>query len=159
MKHQVPITLICGVIALGLFGSGYSSQAQQAQGSSYQAMSDKVFTMLQQDRAADAVDYLLSTNPAMKKVPDQVDQLRSQFSSIGTLMGAYISHSMLVETKVTDRFVYQHFFVAYERQPISIRIKYYKPGTTWLCYGLQFDANLPDDIQKAADDRLPLDVK
>jgi len=159
MKHRLRITLICGVIALGLFRSGYTSQAQQAEGSSYQAMSDKFFTMLQQDKNADAVNYLLSTNPAMKKVPDQVDQLKSQFSSLGTLAGAYISHTLLVETKVTDRFAYQHFFVAYERQPISVRIKYYKPGTTWLCYGLQFDASLPDDIQKAADDRLPLDVK
>ena len=159
MRHRLRITLICGVIALGLFRSGYTSQAQQAEGSSYQAMSDKFFTMLQQDKNADAVNYLLSTNPAMKTVPDQVDQLKSQFSSLGTLAGAYISHTLLVETKVTDRFVYQHFFVAYERQPISVRIKYYKPGTTWLCYGLQFDASLPDDIQKAADDRLPLDVK
>jgi len=37
-------------------------------------------------------------------------------------------------------FIYQHYFVAYERQPISIRIKYYKPGGVWLCYGVQFDA-------------------
>src|SRR5580704_12302173 len=159
MKRGAATALICGVIAFGLFGSSYAGQAQQTQDSSYQAMSDKFFTMLQQDKGADAVDYLLRTNPAMKKVPDQVDQLKSQFSSLGTLAGAYISHSMLVETKVTDRFVYQHFFVAYERQPISVRIKYYKPGATWLCYGLQFDASLPDDIQKAADDRLPLDVK
>jgi hypothetical protein len=56
-----------------------------------------------------------------------------------------------VETKVAGMFVYQHYFVAYERQPFSVRIKYYKPGATWMCYGLQFDGEISDEIQKAAD--------
>jgi hypothetical protein len=71
-------------------------------------------------------------------------------------MGSYISHSKLVETKIAGMFVYQHYFVAYERQPISVRIEYYKPGATWLIYGLQFDAELTHLIQKEADSRIPI---
>lgn len=89
----------------------------------------------------------------------RTDQLKAQFVSMGAVMGPYMSHTMLVETKVAGRFVYQHYFVAYERQPISIRIKYYKPGATWVCYGLQFDGNLADDIQKVADENLTFGAK
>jgi hypothetical protein len=158
MKYGMRMALVSVAIAVGLLGSP-TSQAQQASDSSYQAMSDKFFNLLQQGKGSDAVDYLLGTNPAMKKVPDQIDNLRTQFGSLGTLMGSYVSHTKLVETKIAGMFVYQHYFVAYERQPISVRIKYYKPGATWLCYGVQFDAELTDLIQKEADSSIPIAAK
>jgi hypothetical protein len=159
MKNSLRTAFIHGAIALGLLISPYLSHAQQSSDTSYQAMSEKFFNLLQQGKGSDAVDYLTSTNPAMKKIPDQIDSLKAQFGSLGTLMGSYISNEKLVETKVAGMFVYQHYFVAYERQPISVRIKYYKPGATWLCYGVQFDADLVDHIQKEADSRIPIDVK
>jgi hypothetical protein len=159
MKYGMRMVLVCVAIAVGFLGSPYRSQAQQASDSSYQAMSDKFFNLLQQGKGSDAVDYLLGTNPAMNKVPDQIDNLKTQFGSLGTLMGPYVSHTKLVETKIAGMFVYQHYFVAYERQPISVRIKYYKPGATWLCYGVQFDAELADLIQKEADSSIPIAAK
>lgn len=127
----------------------------QAEDASYQAMSDRFFTMIKQGKNTDAVNYLVGTNPEIqKRSPDDVERLRSQFGSLGTLMGSYISHAKLIETKVADVFVYQHYFVAYDRAPISIRIKYYKPGATWICYGLQFDAKIDDLIQQQADSKL-----
>jgi hypothetical protein len=159
MKQWIRITLICSAITLGLFGSRYTSQAQPAQDSSYQAISDKFFEMLQQNKASEAFDYIFGTNPATKKMPDKVDQVKAQFTSLRNMMGPYVSHTRLAETKVADMFVYQHYFVAYERQPISIRIKYYKPGATWVCYAVQFDADLDDLIQKVADNKISVDVK
>jgi len=173
MKYSMRVVLVCAAIAVGFLGSSYTSQAQQdtsqaqqdtnqaqqASDSPYQDMSDKFFRLLQQNKGSDAVDYLLGTNPAMKKVPDQIDNLKAQFASLGTLMGSYISHTKLVETKIAGMFVYQHYFVAYERQPISVRIKYYKPGVAWLCYGVQFDAELTDFIQKQADSNIPIAAK
>ncbi len=156
MKYGMLTAFVSASFAFCLLVSPYTSRAQQTSDASYQAMSDKFFSLLQQGKGVDGVDYLLDTNPAMKKVPDQIDNLRTQFGSLGTLMGSYISHTKLVETKIAGMYVYQHYFVAYERQPISIRIKYYKPGATWLCYGLQFDANLTELIQKQADDSIPV---
>ncbi|MGA7448670.1 MAG: hypothetical protein WBQ43_18075 [Terriglobales bacterium] len=158
MKY-VRMVLVCAAIAVGLLGFAYTSRAQQASDASYQAMSDKFFTFLQQGKGSDAVDYLLGTNPAMKKVPDQVENLKAQFASLGPLMGSYVSHTELAETKVAGMYIYQHYFVAYERQPISIRIQYYKPGTAWLCYGVQFDANLTDLIKTQVDSRIPIEAK
>lgn len=157
MTYRLRVTAVSIAIVVVLLISPYRSQAQQA--SEYQEMSDKFFTYLQHGKGADGVDSLFGTNPAMKKVPDQIDNLKTQFASLETLMGPYISHTKLVETKIAGMFVYQHYFVAYERQPISVRIKYYKPGAAWLCYGLQFDANLPDLIQNKSDDTIPVAAK
>ncbi len=155
MKNQCRLSFFC-LVVLGLLAAPCLAATED---SSYQAMSDHFFSMVKEGKNAEAVDYLLDTNPAMKKMPDTVDQLKTQFGSIGTLMGSYISHSKLIETKVADMFVYQHYFVAYDRQPISVRIKYYKPAGKWICYGLQFDANLTDAIQKQADDNLRFDTQ
>ena len=122
-------------------------------------MSDKFFNFLQQDKPTDGVDYLFATNPALSKMQDEAANLKAQFGTVRTLMGSYVSHAKLTETKVAGMFVYQHYFVAYERQPISVRIEYYKSGENWMCYGLQFDANLTDEIKKAADANLSFESK
>ncbi len=159
MKYWMRIVLICCLITVGTLGTRNVSQAQQAQSSSYQALSDKFFDLLKQGKTSDAVDFMFATNPGLQKMTDEREQLKSQFASVGTLMGNYVSHTMLVETKVAGIFVYQHYFVAYERQPISVRLKYYKPGATWICYGLQFDAKIADEIQSQSDEKLTMDVK
>lgn len=143
-----------GVIAviLALFAVCGRSEAQQAQ--NYQAISEKFFTMLQQGKSAEAVDFMFDTNPALKKMTDQADHLKAQFSELERLAGPYISHTTLAESKVAGAFVYQHYFVAYERQPISIRLKYYKPHDIWMVYGVQFDVDLVDLIEKQTDDHL-----
>jgi|ERR1700690_429240 len=157
MRHRIGLFFTCTAITIGLLG--IRGHAQQDEDTSFQKMSGTFFKMLQQGQGAEAVDYLLGTNPAMKKAPDKIDHVKSELASLGTRMGAYVSHTKLAETKVAGMFVYQHYFVAYERQPISVRIKYYKPGSTWFCYGVQFDAELVDLIQKQTDERLPVNVK
>jgi hypothetical protein len=157
MRQHTCLFLVCTTITLALLT--VPGHAQPEEDRSYEKMSSTFFRMLQQGQGAEAVDYLLGTNPAMKKVPDKVEQLKSGFASLIPLMGPYVSHTKLAETKVAGMFVYQHYFVAYERQPISVRIKYYKPGSIWLCYGVQFDTDLDAMIQKQTDDRLPVDVK
>lgn len=157
MENLIRFAVICCAIALGL-GSTSSIQAQQSQVSSYQGLSDKFFDLLKQDKSSDAVDFLFSTNPTLKKMPDKADQIKAQFTSLRTVAGPYLSHTTLVESKVAGIYVYQHYFVAYERQPISVRITYYKPAATWVCQSLQFDVNVDDAIQKAADSNIRFDA-
>jgi hypothetical protein len=134
------------------------SHAQQAQESSYQALSNRFFDLVKQGKTADAVDYLFETNPDLAKMTDDRENLKTQFGSLKTLMGSYLSNTKLLETRVAGMYVYQRYFVAYQRQPISVRIKYYKPGATWLCFGLQFDTKLSDEIQAQSDARIPMDT-
>jgi len=148
--------LLCGfVLLIALLMPGLAT----AQDVSYQALADHFFDMLKAGKGADAVDYLMGTNPAMKKVPDQIEQLKSGFGSLGPMMGTCVSQTKLIESKVADMFVYQHYLVAFERQPISVRIQFYKPAGKWLAYSLQFDTKLPDLIEKQADNNLRVDTQ
>ena len=159
MKYMIRLALTCGVISFTVLAVHHSSHAEQTHNPPYQEMSEKFFNLLQQDKATEGVDYLFGTNPALSRMQDEATNLKAQFGSVHSLIGSYVSHAILTETKVEGIFVYQHYFVAYERQPISVRIKYYKPGSTWICYGLQFDANITDEIQKTADSNLTFGAK
>jgi hypothetical protein len=162
MRNRIALAFICAAIMLGTLtipGHAQQEHAQQEEDRSYQKMSGTFFQMLQRGQGAAAVDYLFGTNPSLKKTPDKIDHVKSELASLGTRVGSYVSHTKLAETKVAGMFVYQHYFVAYERQPVSIRIKYYKPGSTWFCYSVQFDADLDQLIQKQTDERLPVEVK
>lgn len=159
MRQRIRLFSIGAVIALGIVAIPAHAQqerAKQEEDDAYRKMSATFFQMLQQGQAAEGVDYLLSTNPQMKKAPDRIGREKSEFASLEGRMGPYISHTKLAETRVAGMFVYQHYFVAYERQPISVRIKYYKPGATWFCYSLQFDTEIDDLIQQQTDDKLPV---
>jgi hypothetical protein len=159
MKYKIGIA-ISVVVVLGLFGLRHISQAQQEQDSSYQAITDKFFSLLKEDKASEAIDYIFGTNPAISKgSPDEIDQMKTQFASLRKVVGPYISHAKLVETKVAGMYVYQHYFVAYQRQPISIRIRYYKPSGSWVCHGLHYDSHLDDLIVKLADQKLSSELK
>ena len=125
-----------------------------AEDPSYQQLADHFFEILKQGKGVDAVVYLTGTNPELSKVPDQIEKLKTGFGSLGSTMGGYVSSTKLIETRVADIFIYQHYLVAYDKQPISVRMQFYKPGGKWVCYALQFDNDLTDLIQKQADSNL-----
>ena len=131
--------------------------AEQGSPTSYQAMSDRFFTMVREGKNSEGIDYLFSTNPSLQKLQDQANQLKAQFSSLNAIVGSYVSHTKLVETKVAGSYVYQHYFVAYQRQPVSVRIAYYKSGDNWGCYSLQFDTKLTDNINDESDRRIAME--
>ena len=109
---------------------------------------------MEQGKSDEGIDYLFSTNMALKNMPGKADQLKAKFAELEGKVGSYHSHTRLAETKVAGIFVYQHYFVAYDVQPISVRLRFYKPRDTWRVVGVQFDTDLPDVIAKQADENL-----
>ena len=158
MKRSMFLAAISAVALVG-FGLRTQTQTQAQQSPDYQAVADRFFVLLEQSKSDEAIDYLFSTNVALKNIPGKPDQLKAQLAEIGKQAGSYHSHTKLGESKVAGMFIYQHYFVAYELQPISIRLKFYKPRDIWRVWGIQFDPDLPDLIQKETDQNLDRQFK
>jgi hypothetical protein len=156
MKRAIFLVVI-STIAFIFSDVRVQTQAQQSPG--YQAIADRFFVLLEQGKSDDAIDYLFSTNVRLKNLPGKADQLKAQLAEIERQTGSYHSHIRLAESKVAGMFVYQHYFVAYELQPISIRLKFYKTRDVWRVWGIQFDTDLPDLIQKQTDENLDREFK
>src|SRR5580698_8762461 len=156
IKQGMILTVIAAV-ALAFFG--VHAQTQAAENAGYQVIADKFFALVEQGKSEDAIDYAFSTNVALKNLPGKGDQLKAQFGAIESQLGSYHAHTRLAETKVAGMFVYQHYFVAYERQPISVRLKFYKARDTWRVYSVAFDTDLPELIEKQAEQNLDREFK
>jgi hypothetical protein len=155
-KKSMFLAVICAVV-LALLGARAKSQALQSP--DYQGIADKFFVLLEQGKSDEAFDYMFSTNVALKNMPGKLDQLKIQFNELERQLGSYHSHTRLTETKTAGMFVYQHYFVAYDRQPISVRLKFYKPRDIWRVFAVQFDPDLPELIEKQADQNLDRQFK
>lgn len=156
IKRSMLLAVIFGV---ALVFSGVRPQTQAQQSPDYQAIADRFFVLLEQNKSDEAIDYMFNTNVALKNIPGKSETLKAQIADLERQLGSYHSHTKLAESKVAGVFVYQHYFVAYERQPISLRLKFYKPRDTWRVFGVQFDADLTDLIQKETDQNLDRQFK
>ena len=150
------LVVICA-IALVLVRPFAKTQASGNQ--DYQAIADKFFALVEQGKSDDAIDFMFSTNVALKNLPGKSEQLKAQLGDLERQLGSYHSHTRLAETKIDGMFVYQHYAALYDRQPISIRLKFYKARDTWRVYGVQFDPDLPDLIEKQTDETIARSLK
>ena len=93
------VTLL-GVIILGITLSGLPAEEV-----SYQAITDRFFKLLLEDNPNGALDYIFSTNPSFLARKDSVPESKhlgerkDQFLAMASRIGAYISHSKLIEFK------------------------------------------------------------
>jgi hypothetical protein len=157
MKIKKSVFRVVIAVVLVLFGVRAGTQAPESQG--YQVIADRFFVLLEQGKSDEAIDYMFNTNVALKNMPGKSETLKAQFADLERQLGSYHSHTKLAESKVAGMFVYQHYFVAYEIQPISVRLKFYKPRDTWRVFGVQFDTDLPELLQKETDQNLDRQLK
>ena len=149
------IMLLASVAAIALVCFGVRARTQAVENRGYQAIADRFFELLEQGKSDEAIDYFFSTNVNSKSMPPATtDQLKAKINALKKQLGSCHSHTKLLESKVAGIFVYQHYFVAYDLQPVSVRVKFYKPHATWMGFAVNLNTDLDDLIQKQTDEAL-----
>jgi len=145
--------IFCQIVLIQLIFL-YPACSAKAAESSFQDITDKFFKMITEDKGAEAIDYIFSTNSYMKGMVDQINQVKSQYSSMRNMIGVFINKKKLFEREVAGIFVFQYYLVAYERQPLAMRFWYYKPLDSWVLQKYTFEANVEEHISDIADREL-----
>ena len=125
-----------------------------AVGANYDAIPETFFNKLKSGQPDAAIDYLYNTNAWVSKNSDQVVNLKSQLKGLEGLVGKYLFHELIVEEKVGSHYAHLIYLVGYERQPLRFEIKVYKAGDGWRFQGVSFDAELTDQVERLANQRL-----
>jgi hypothetical protein len=61
--------------------------------------------------------------------------------------------------EAADCFSIQTYLLKYDRQPLRLTFKLYKPGDKWIMYSFSYDDTLDEDLEKALNWRYSLEGK
>jgi hypothetical protein len=114
-------------------------------------MVEKFFETYKKEGPSSAVNYIYGKNKWINLSSDDVIGLKNQIKSLTEdYVGKYYGHELLVEKKITDRFILKSYLVRYGRQPFRFIFQFYKPNDEWVFQGFSFDINLIEEVKEAA---------
>ena len=125
----------------------------------YNKVINKFFSLIDQDKTDDAIDFIFSNNKWFAKSPDELNELKTELQKLGTLVGKNLGHDKLFEEQLTDHLVYVSYFVRYEREPVKFVFEFYKPKDKWQTYLFKFDDKLSSDLEFEVKEQLVQKVK
>ena len=106
----------------------------------YQEQVDRFFASLDAGEYGDAIEKLYSGNSWISE--EDLAKIRGQFESIPEVIGELHHHELLSEQRVTDRFVFLWYVGSFDRSPVSLYFKFYKPGDSWRFYSFEYKEDL-----------------
>jgi hypothetical protein len=128
------------------FGSNYLTFGQ----STAQSLVDKFFIDYEKKGAAVAVDELYKTNVWTSRIQDNVNDIKNKLVGFNEeLVGKYYGYVFLDQIETADCFSIQTYLLRFDRQPLRLTFKLYKPNDKWILYSFSFDDSLDEDLEKA----------
>jgi hypothetical protein len=111
---------------------------------------EQFFLDMQMGNYEQAVDFIYSDNPWIAKKYEDIQAVKDQFIGLPGLVGKYQNHTILIKEMVVNRYVFLHYFVAFERQPVSFTFEFYKPNDKWMIYSFSFADDVDTWIEERA---------
>jgi hypothetical protein len=65
------------------------------------------------------------------------------------LVGKYYGHVFVDKIEASDCFSIYTYLLKFDRQPLRLTFKLYKPNDKWILYSFSFDDTFDDDLEKA----------
>jgi len=129
-----------------IIGSNLSTFGQ----STAQSLIEKFFNDYENKGAKLAVEELYKTNVWTSRIQDQVDDIKNKLSNFNEdLVGKYHGHVFLDKIEAADCFTIQTYLLKFDRQPLRLTFKLYKPNDKWILYSFSFDDSIDEDLEKA----------
>jgi len=134
---------LCVLLILGssLFTFGQSTP---------QSLIDKFFNDYEKKGAKIAVEELYKTNVWTSRIQDKVDDIKNKLTNFNEeLVGKYYGHVFVDKIEASDCFSIYTYLLKFDRQPLRLTFKLYKPNDKWILYSFSFDDTFDDDLEKA----------
>lgn len=98
-----------------------------------------------------ALQNLYNSNPWSSTQQAGVDGIKTELNRYNVdLVGKMHGVELITTKKVTESLVLYSYLVKYDRLPMRITFKFYKPGDAWVLYGFDFDNDLEAELMEAA---------
>ena len=117
---------------------------------SAQSLIDKFFSDYEKKGAAIAVDEIYKTNVWASRVQDNVNDVKNKLANFNEeLVGKYYGYVFIDKIETSDCFSIFTYLLKFDRQPLRLTFKLYKPNDKWILYSFSFDDTFDEDLEKA----------
>jgi hypothetical protein len=115
-----------------------------------QSLVDKFFNDYQNKGAKIAVEELYKTNIWTTRIKDKVDDIKNKLESYNEeLVGKYYGYVFIDKIESSDCFAIYSYLLKFDRQPLRLTFKLYKPNDKWILYSFSFDDSFDEDLEKS----------
>lgn len=107
---------------------------------------DNFFKLVKENKSSEAIDFLFMNNVWFHKNPDQVVNLKNQFSGLLTAgtMGKFIDFEKIIEKDFFGKMISVFYIIRFEREPLLVNFKFYKSGDKWQTFYFKFNEDIDD---------------
>jgi hypothetical protein len=109
---------------------------------------NQFFVELKEGHPDIALDKLYESTPWLSEVEDDIKYLKIHFTNLWNILGKYHGYELLAKEEVANCYIVYEYLLKFDRQPIRIKLKFYKPDTVWHFYSFAFDDQFVKDIDK-----------
>ena len=75
------------------------------------------------------------------------------YTSVSTL-GDYYGYKLLHQATIQDLYVIQYYVLKYRRQPLLLKMEFYKPNDQWFVNGMELDDDLDVYMEDSAKENI-----
>lgn len=108
------------------------------------------FTNLDAGDVDKAIDELYQSNAYTARLPDLLDNLKSQLRSLPNIVGQAHYIEEIDTYTVGSNLVQVTYVGTYDRQPLRFEFQFFKVPEGWRIYSLSFDDKIFTDIKEQA---------
>ena len=111
---------------------------------------DNFFKKYEEGKPVEALDGLYALNPEewLNRIKDNIENLKTQFSDLERLVGAYHGKEKLIEESLGQNYKIIIYLAKFDRQPVRFTFQFYRPEEDWRLYGFSYDFDLDDDFEE-----------
>ena len=79
-----------------------------------------------------------------------IEGLDITFRNTLSLLGDYYGYKLFHEAVIQDLYIIRYYILKYERQPILLKLEFYRPNDSWVINGMEFDTGLDNYMEDSA---------
>jgi len=132
-----------------------TDSAAPDQQSDYNKIVDRFFEMVKAEKYTEAAHVLIDSNPDDAYNVEKHEAVAKPLQKIRETFGPFKDFKPLVSKNLNDAVGYVYGIAIYERNPVRYEFIFFKDGTAWRMFHIDFNVNFVDEIREQAGVHIP----
>ncbi len=133
--------LMIQTILLSIISICANSQSNER---TYLQQINKFFALIKDGKYGESIDYIYSTNRWTMAKSDDIASMKANVAGLTSMVGEFCGYESIAEEYIGSRYVVCEYMALFERQPLRVYFRFYRPKDDWVIEGFGYKADLDE---------------